>query len=135
MERTDYGEGSSWNGQIMVRVVHGTDRLSSPSHCGQDGSVAQIRNVLEDNSWNGGTSAYGHPTSTVTSQLRSLWLSPKQFPIIPYSPTNTITTLFRYTCLYIATNPVPNGRITPIKSQSWSSSHSQTDWMAALSQQ
>ena len=43
MERSDYGEGSSWNGitvrvvqngegsswngQIMVRVVHGTDRL------------------------------------------------------------------------------------------------------------
>ena len=27
MERTDYGEGSSWNGQIMVRVVHGMDRL------------------------------------------------------------------------------------------------------------
>ena len=27
MERSDYGEGSSWNGQITVRVVHGTVRL------------------------------------------------------------------------------------------------------------
>ena len=24
MERSDYGEGSSWNGKITVRVVHGT---------------------------------------------------------------------------------------------------------------
>ena len=27
MERSDYGEDSSWNGQITVRVVHGTVRL------------------------------------------------------------------------------------------------------------
>ena len=45
MERSDYGEGSSWNSQITVRVVHGTVRLSSPSHCDQPGSVGQICNV------------------------------------------------------------------------------------------
>ena len=27
MEQSDYGEGSSWNSQITVRVVHGTVRV------------------------------------------------------------------------------------------------------------
>ena len=86
--------------------------------------------TFEDTSWNSRTSAYGHLTSMVTW---ALWLSPKRFPMIKHSPTNTMTTLFR---TGIVTNPVQNGRITPIKQsvmaeQPWFV-RSQTGWLATL---